>query len=164
MFENLSSPTIQSSRVSHDGTDYALAQQESGEHLLAVAGDTTGFSGQHVDSKTLLAPLTAENADVLRQRLPWLRPTTLGLRTSAGFGDRLGLAIGVGEMKLDPHASRGGSQNGLASRQHANRHHGNYSAYRYLSHSAATRCSSAFCISARARRYSTGMTFLNFGR
>jgi hypothetical protein len=29
---------------------------------------------------------------VLRARLPWLRPRPLGLQTSAGFGDRLGLA------------------------------------------------------------------------
>jgi tagaturonate epimerase len=28
----------------------------------------------------------------LRERLPWLRPAPLGLQTSAGFGDRLGLA------------------------------------------------------------------------
>jgi hypothetical protein len=29
---------------------------------------------------------------MLRERLPWLRPQTLGLKTSAGCGDRLGLA------------------------------------------------------------------------
>ncbi|HEY4386535.1 MAG TPA: tagaturonate epimerase family protein, partial [Ktedonobacteraceae bacterium] len=33
-----------------------------------------------------------ENARTLRQRLPWLQPTALGLQTSAGFGDRLGIA------------------------------------------------------------------------
>jgi len=41
---------------------------------------------------THLFPLTHENAAVLRQRLPWLRPQPLGLQTTAGFGDRLGLA------------------------------------------------------------------------
>lgn len=37
-------------------------------------------------------PVDAENAATLRRALPWLRPTQLGLTTSAGFGDRLGLA------------------------------------------------------------------------
>lgn len=57
----------------------------------------TGFrEGQGVagdsGATTHLYPLTPENAAVLRERLPWLRPQPLGLRTTAGFGDRLGLA------------------------------------------------------------------------
>jgi hypothetical protein len=36
--------------------------------------------------------LTAANAAVLRERLPWLNPQPLGLKLSAGCGDRLGLA------------------------------------------------------------------------
>jgi hypothetical protein len=40
----------------------------------------------------LLCPLRPANAAALRARLHWLRPVPLGLRTSAGFGDRLGLA------------------------------------------------------------------------
>ena len=36
--------------------------------------------------------LTSTNAAVLRKELPWLCPVPLGLETSAGFGDRLGLA------------------------------------------------------------------------
>jgi hypothetical protein len=39
-----------------------------------------------------MCPLTPKNATALRERLPWLQPQPLGLRTSAGFGDRLGLA------------------------------------------------------------------------
>ncbi|MBN1812215.1 MAG: hypothetical protein JXA14_10300 [Anaerolineae bacterium] len=39
-----------------------------------------------------VGPLTSANAGVLRRELPWLRPQPLGLQTSAGFGDRLGLA------------------------------------------------------------------------
>ncbi len=35
---------------------------------------------------------TWENSQALRATLPWLQPTPLGLATSAGFGDRLGLA------------------------------------------------------------------------
>ncbi len=40
----------------------------------------------------LLCPLNAENAAALRRVLPNLQPVPLGLATSAGFGDRLGLA------------------------------------------------------------------------
>ena len=61
--------------------------------VLGVVGDTTGFEGiRPEDSEALLCPLTAGNAAALRERLDWLRPVPLGLRTSAGFGDRLGLA------------------------------------------------------------------------
>jgi hypothetical protein len=37
-------------------------------------------------------PLSDSNAQALRTALPWLHPRPLGLQTSAGFGDRLGLA------------------------------------------------------------------------
>jgi hypothetical protein len=39
-----------------------------------------------------LGKLNAENARILRSRLSWLKPVVLGLQTSAGFGDRLGIA------------------------------------------------------------------------
>jgi hypothetical protein len=39
-----------------------------------------------------VGPLTSANAAVLRGELAWLRPQTLGIETSAGCGDRLGLA------------------------------------------------------------------------
>src|SRR5690606_1792401 len=57
-------------------------------HLSAFAGETSELSGRTL----LLGPADAANAAALRARLPWLRPQTLDLRTSAGFGDRLGLA------------------------------------------------------------------------
>ena len=40
----------------------------------------------------LVAETTSENARALRSALPWLTPSRFGLHTSAGFGDRLGLA------------------------------------------------------------------------
>ena len=40
----------------------------------------------------LLSPLTHANAAALRRALTWLQPQPLGLDTSAGCGDRLGLA------------------------------------------------------------------------
>lgn len=44
------------------------------------------------DRHTRVCPLTAANAAALRYHLAWLRPRPLGQATSAGFGDRLGLA------------------------------------------------------------------------
>lgn len=40
----------------------------------------------------LTGPRSPHNAEAVRNVVPWLRPSLLGLRTSAGFGDRLGLA------------------------------------------------------------------------
>lgn len=78
--------------VTHEGTTYFLAQDTvRGDKLLGVKGDATGFAGERLGD-TLLCALTSENAAALAARLPWLNPVPLGLRTSAGFGDRLGLA------------------------------------------------------------------------
>lgn len=93
MFENLPFPIIETSQVTLDGTTYALVSTDiPGQRLLALAGDSSGFSGEQISESIALVPLTAHNAAMLRQRLPWLRPVVLGLATSAGFGDRLGLA------------------------------------------------------------------------
>ncbi|HLI88704.1 MAG TPA: tagaturonate epimerase family protein [Ktedonobacteraceae bacterium] len=86
-------PIIEESLVTLDDTSYALTTGEQrGEPRLAVSGNVTGFEGERHGDGTLLGPLNAANARELRRRLPWLRPITLGLRTSAGFGDRLGIA------------------------------------------------------------------------
>jgi hypothetical protein len=82
------------STVEEDGTSYHLCRGDDGSpELLAVQGDATGFEDTHPGlAGIVLCPLTSTNAKVLRSRLPWLSPMPLGLRTSAGFGDRLGLA------------------------------------------------------------------------
>lgn len=58
-------------------------------HLTHFQGETEAFRATYV-LKT--CPLSAANAQSLREALTWLQPVPLGLRTSAGFGDRLGLA------------------------------------------------------------------------
>ena len=58
----------------------------------AALGSFFGASSAHGDRTLLVCPLTHANAAALRAALPWLRPIPLGLRTSAGCGDRLGLA------------------------------------------------------------------------
>lgn len=87
------------SQVSHGGATYWLQRDRAGDkRLLGVAVDPSAFDGfagsvETVDGQVrLVAGTTAENAAALRSALPWLTPTRLGLHTSAGFGDRLGLA------------------------------------------------------------------------
>jgi hypothetical protein len=80
--------------VELDDTTYFLARHnQKGDKHLGIQGDATGFEGTpHSSGEVLLCPLTTANAAALRSRLSWLKPVTLGLQTSAGCGDRLGLA------------------------------------------------------------------------
>jgi tagaturonate epimerase len=81
------------SHVEQNGTTYLMLRDTDGMKLLAVTGDTSTFNGvPHASSDTLLCPLTRENAKALRQRLSWLRAVSFGVKTSFGFGDRLGVA------------------------------------------------------------------------
>lgn len=81
------------------GAEVGLAQTESGPRLALLASRGAplahGFEGERSvlgDGVLLVGPTGAANLDALRALVPWLRPRSLGLRTSAGFGDRLGLA------------------------------------------------------------------------
>jgi hypothetical protein len=76
----------------HKGTTYFLGREiKSQQKVLGIRGNHFGFAGRAVE-EFLLCPLTSANATALRLRLPWLNPSPLGLKTSAGCGDRLGLA------------------------------------------------------------------------
>ena len=78
--------------IGHDSTTYFLARNtDNNTQVLGIQGDATGFDGEPSGDLTL-CPLTAQNAASLREIFPWLRPSPLGLQTSAGFGDRLGIA------------------------------------------------------------------------
>jgi hypothetical protein len=79
------------SLVRQDGTTYVLARNDAGDKVLCLVGRTDGFTGERV-GEVLVCPLTSANARALRARLPWLSPVPLDLATSAGCGDRLGLA------------------------------------------------------------------------
>ncbi len=84
--------------VAADGSEYALAELDGTPHLAILAAGLAhreGFEGdssEYEGRTLLLSPCNAHNARALRERLPWLRPQPLGLQTSAGLGDRLGLA------------------------------------------------------------------------
>jgi len=55
----------------------------------------------------ILCPTTSANAAALRANLPFLIPTTLGLKKSAGCGDRLGLAT-PGHIRALRHSTMAG--------------------------------------------------------
>ncbi len=88
------------SRVDRDGAVYGLADLENGERRLAVLApaESWAFAGLEGEQRAareqtlLLAPLSSGNAAVLRDRFAWLCPSVMGLRTTVGLGDRLGLA------------------------------------------------------------------------
>ena len=87
------------SLISQDGLEYGLAHTASGPRLAVLATPESSafnaFEGEHADQSgqiLLLGPLSPHNAAALRTQLTWLQPRLLGLRTSAGMGDRLGLA------------------------------------------------------------------------
>jgi hypothetical protein len=86
------------SQVIQNGVKYGLVQAARPRlAVLASPGSPAldAFEGERSeqgDRTLLLGPLSPHNAAALRTQLPWLQPRLLGLRTSAGMGDRLGLA------------------------------------------------------------------------
>src|SRR5512136_345293 len=79
--------------------EYGLAQTEAGLRLAVLtSGDSpalNAFEGERSEQAgqtLLLGPTSPRNAAALRALLPWLKPRPLGLQTSAGLGDRIGLA------------------------------------------------------------------------
>jgi len=85
------------SLIKQDGAEYALAQTSTGLQLVILADPVTltAFEGKVSEFKgksLFVGPKNSYNANALRNQLHWLRPCLLGLRTSAGMGDRIGLA------------------------------------------------------------------------
>jgi hypothetical protein len=88
------------SRVGGAGVEWMLARTAAGLRLVALAGhegmtvlsELEGDIAAQGDRTLCVGPLSPRNAAVLRRHLPWLTPRALGLQTSAGLGDRLGLA------------------------------------------------------------------------
>src|SRR5215212_5114171 len=87
------------SQVSYGGSTYWLERSADGaKRLVAVADEESAFRGFRGTPETIegrarfVADTTPDNAEALRSALPWLNPSRFGLHTSAGFGDRLGLA------------------------------------------------------------------------
>ena len=92
-------PLYPNSLVEDGEAAYFLARSGDEKRLciMAPAGSTalgafSGAASAQGKQQLLVCPLTHANAAALRAALPWLRPGLLGLRTSAGCGDRMGLA------------------------------------------------------------------------
>lgn len=67
----------------------ALLARPDDPSLNRFEGETSEFKHGHTIK---FCALNHANAQALRNTLPWLRPELIGLATSAGLGDRLGLA------------------------------------------------------------------------
>jgi hypothetical protein len=87
------------SRVNEQDAEYGLTGTGCKKQLAVLAKPSApvmdlleGECSEHRDRTLLLGPLSPRNAAALRSRLTWLQPRLWGMRTSAGLGDRLGLA------------------------------------------------------------------------
>jgi len=85
--------------VNYQDVEYGLASSPLGPHLVVLAPRLTtlleafkGESSEFNDKTLLVGSQSAHNASALRAQLPWLQPIALGLNTSFGMGDRLGIA------------------------------------------------------------------------
>ena len=90
---------VPASIVTTAAADWAMARTPGGASLVVVpaadAGLLAEFDGERGERARvafLVGSRTARNAAGLRRHLPWLEPRPLPSGTSAGFGDRLGLA------------------------------------------------------------------------
>ncbi len=78
--------------------EFGLIRTEDGTCCLAVLAEPANLSGfegdcsEYAGQTLLIGPTGPGNAAALRTRLPWLNARLLGLQTSAGMGDRIGLA------------------------------------------------------------------------
>ena len=83
--------------IRKDNQEFAMAKTSSGRRLV-VLGDfvkPAGFAGESAElggQPLLVCHLDAQNAAALRSGFDWLNPRLLGLQTSIGIGDRIGLA------------------------------------------------------------------------
>lgn len=82
------------SLVEQDGVWYFLARRD-GTRVVGMLGDgviTGDVVGELEGMRIILGPCSSDNAQALRAGVPWTGPRCLGLATSVGLGDRLGLA------------------------------------------------------------------------
>jgi hypothetical protein len=89
----------QRSLVSTGSAQFGLAQTNKGLKLAVLnLGESDlidqfeGEISEYGDHTLKLCTLNHHNAENLRSNLPWLKPRLLGLYTSAGMGDRMGIA------------------------------------------------------------------------
>ena len=70
---------------------FEIKRTRAGKRLYLSGELPEGFHGGATGSG-YLCPLNRQNAQAIRQELPWTVPERVGMRKSFGFGDRLGIA------------------------------------------------------------------------
>ena len=90
---------FQRSLVISQEMEFGLAQTRKGPILAVLSRSGSkaietfeGEASEFGDHILVLCPLSTRNAASLRNNLTWLKPRILGLSTSVGMGDRLGIA------------------------------------------------------------------------
>jgi hypothetical protein len=104
---------VSASFVVQDGAVFWLDIEGTTKRLALVARvddlRLSQFQGEQHEFKSgyalKFAPINHANARALRDALPWLKPDLLGLDTSAGTGDRVGLAT-PGHVRAFRHVLR----------------------------------------------------------
>jgi hypothetical protein len=87
------------STVAIGDAEYGLARGKNGDRVAVLApggshalASFEGETSAHAGKQLLVGPISPRNAAALRAHIQWLNPRPLGLGTSAGLGDRMGLA------------------------------------------------------------------------
>ncbi|MHB1296324.1 MAG: tagaturonate epimerase family protein [Anaerolineae bacterium] len=104
--------------VEQDDALYFLGRRGV-EHVFGVLAASRPDSVWHLEARAVdleqgsawlgLGPLDHANAQALRAHLPWTAPCLVGLATSAGLGDRLGIAT-PGHIRALKHVRAGGGR------------------------------------------------------
>ncbi len=96
---NINLDLFENSLSEKDGVEYGFCRTQQGNRLVILGKSgsplPSGFKGEFSESSAgdlLICPPIPENTRELRSILEWLRPRLLGTSTSAGLGDRIGLA------------------------------------------------------------------------
>src|SRR5262245_11081637 len=94
--------------LGRSGVNKSLGLITGNETLLGkFSGSFTGIQLDGQPKTLVLCPTISANAAALRSTFPFLTPTTLGLKKSAGCGDRLGLAT-PGHIRALRHSTMAG--------------------------------------------------------
>ena len=87
------------SLVASGAAEWGLAREAGAVRLVVLApygsplvADVEGERSEHAGRTLVVGPASARNAQALRKQFAWLVARPIGLKTSIGLGDRLGLA------------------------------------------------------------------------
>lgn len=97
-----------------EGKHLAVLAPKGHASLRDFAGKDEAFDDNHVIKR---CPLQFDNASALMRHFPEFKPVPLGLQTSAGFGDRLGIATPGHVHALQVSTEAGGSISPIFAQQ-----------------------------------------------